>query len=86
MRTKSLRYFTWYLPQSTEVEAGSGIRECRQRVARPAPRELPERPGCSASALHSLFLHSLEELQDESEPSVSVGHDFAPSGFWNANR
>lgn len=60
-------FFTCCLPQSTEVEAGSGTRECTRRAVRPAPREPLARPGCSASALRSQFLHSLEELPGRSK-------------------
>lgn len=45
------------------MEAGSGTRECRQKEVLPAPRELLAHPDCSAAALRSQFLHSLEELQ-----------------------
>lgn len=65
--TESLLFFTCCLPQSTEVEAGSGTRECMQRAVRPTPREPLARPGCSASALRSQFLHSLEELPGKSK-------------------
>lgn len=61
--------FIWSLPQSTEEEAGSETRECRRREVRPAPRGLPAHPDCSASALLSQFLHSLEELRRK--PHVS---------------
>lgn len=84
--TKSLLLFTCYLPQSTEVEAGSGIREYRQREVRPAPRELLAHPRCSASALRLQFLHSLEELPDKRNPRVSIQKNFTPSEFMNEKR
>lgn len=62
----------WHVPQSTEVEAGNGTRECRQKEVPPAPRELLAHPDCSAAALQWQFLHSLEELQGRSMPGVRI--------------
>lgn len=74
------------VPQNTEVEAGSGTRECRQKEVRPAPHGLLAHPDCSASALRSQFLHSLGELPGRSKPRVSILENFTLSVFRNANR
>lgn len=68
--TNALLHSICCVPQNTEVEAGSGTRECRRKEVRPAPRGRLAHPDCSASALRSQFLHSLVELPGKSKPSV----------------
>lgn len=84
--TNALLHSICCIPQNTEVEAGSGTRECRRKEVRPAPRGLLAHPDCSASALRSQFLHSLGELSSKSKPRVSILDNFTLSVFRNANR